>query len=266
MTKKVLVTVGALIALTAGGLLPLETAAAGFTDMMNPSRWFGGGHDDDYGPGPGYGPPYGGPGYGPPPYGMPPYGAPGYGAPGYGAPGYGYPAYGVPPGYAAGARGLAPARTPAPAKQEQPKSRSDVASSHRSGTDASSRSHGGGTIGDGDLPEYRPRSDLGPGSSYPGGSQPRSSVDYGGGSGWDSLPPYQGSKRSGAGSDYQSGTRYGQGQGYGGATTPRYASPSPSGTGPAGPAAGSASAVAPEADLGVRKNPGGRAAEYRDYH
>lgn len=79
-------------------------------NMMNPSKWMGGGNDrDDYydrgygygrGYGPGYG--YGGPGYG---YGGPGYG---YGAPGYGygGPGYGYgaPAYGYgAPGYGYGA-------------------------------------------------------------------------------------------------------------------------------------------------------------------
>jgi hypothetical protein len=81
-------------------------------NMMNPSKWFGGGNRDrdyyDYG-GPGYG--YGGPGYG---YGGPGYGygGPGwgYGAPGYGygAPGYGYgaPGYGYgAPGYGYGAPG-----------------------------------------------------------------------------------------------------------------------------------------------------------------
>ncbi len=86
--------------------------AAGFGDMFNPGRWFGGKKDDYYyddGP---YGGPYGG--YGP--YGAP-YGG-GYGAP-YGAPGYGYPAapgYAAPgyaaPGYAAP---MAPSTPSAPA-------------------------------------------------------------------------------------------------------------------------------------------------------
>ncbi|MBK5930765.1 hypothetical protein CCR82_09590 [Halochromatium salexigens] len=81
---------------------------AGFSDMFNPGRWFGGNDNDyyyddgpwgPYGDGPygapGYGP-YGGHGYGP--YGAPGYGGPGYGAPGYGAqaPTYGAPAYGAP--------------------------------------------------------------------------------------------------------------------------------------------------------------------------
>jgi hypothetical protein len=83
--------------------------AMDFGNMMNPSKWMGGGRDRDrdYLDGPGYG--YGGPGYGPgygwggPGYG---YGGPGYGyggpGYGYGAPGYGYggPAPGV-PGYGA---------------------------------------------------------------------------------------------------------------------------------------------------------------------
>jgi hypothetical protein len=86
------------IALLLTGLLGSPLAAAfDFGNMMNPSRWFGGGRDyhDDYydGPwGPGYGP---GPGY----YGAPPvYGAPGYAPPAYGAPAYGYaqPAYSAP--------------------------------------------------------------------------------------------------------------------------------------------------------------------------
>jgi hypothetical protein len=73
--------------------------AAGFGDMFNPGRWFGGNNDDDYyydGPYGGYGPgPYGVPGYG---YG--PYAAPGYGY-GYGALPYGY-APGLTPGVAPG--------------------------------------------------------------------------------------------------------------------------------------------------------------------
>jgi hypothetical protein len=90
-----------------------------FGNMMNPSKWMGGGRDRDrgdywdgrgYGPGYGYGGPgygWGGPGYGwgGPGYG---YGGPGYGwggpGYGYGGPGYGYGGlgYGVP---AAGAGG-----------------------------------------------------------------------------------------------------------------------------------------------------------------
>jgi hypothetical protein len=85
--------------------------AMDFGNMMNPSKWMGGGRDRDRGdywggPGYGYGGPgygwggpgygYGGPGYG---WGGPGYGwgGPGYGY-GYGAPGYGYggPRYGVP--------------------------------------------------------------------------------------------------------------------------------------------------------------------------
>ncbi len=79
------------------GYVPVAQAF-NFGDMMNPSRWMGGGrnrdrYDDgygDYGPyggGPWGGGPYGGP------YGGGPYGAPfgGYGVPGYGGPGYGAP-------------------------------------------------------------------------------------------------------------------------------------------------------------------------------
>jgi hypothetical protein len=87
--------------------------AMDFGNMMNPSKWMGGGKDRDRGdywggPGYGYGGPgygwggpgygWGGPGYG---YGGPGYGwgGPGYGY-GYGGPGYGYgygsPGYGVP--------------------------------------------------------------------------------------------------------------------------------------------------------------------------
>ena len=82
------------LALVTGG----EAAFAfDFGNMMNPSKWVGGGRDRDYDDGPwgrpGYG--YGGPGYG--------YGGPGYG---YGGPGYGYggPGYGYgAPGYGYGA-------------------------------------------------------------------------------------------------------------------------------------------------------------------
>ena len=84
-----------------------------FGNMMNPSKWMGGGNNDRYyGGGPGYG----GPGYG---YGGPGYGVGpgyGYGGPvGYGpGPGYGYggpggygpgPGYGGGPGYGYGGPG-----------------------------------------------------------------------------------------------------------------------------------------------------------------
>jgi hypothetical protein len=94
-------------------------------NMMNPSKWMGGGRDRDRyddGPwgGPGYG--YGGPGYG---YGGPGYG---YGGPGYGygGPGYGYggPGYGYGgPGYGYGGPGYgyaAPGAYGAPAGQGVP--------------------------------------------------------------------------------------------------------------------------------------------------
>ena len=92
-----------LSALASAGILGTSLAyspvsqAFDFGNMMNPSKWMGGGrdrYDDDYyddGPyGGSYGGPYGGPygrpygGYGPGPYGGGPYAPPGpYGAPGY---------------------------------------------------------------------------------------------------------------------------------------------------------------------------------------
>jgi hypothetical protein len=83
------------VVLGLGSLLLVTSAQAmDFGNMMNPSKWMGGGNNDRYyGGGPGYG----GPGYG---YGGPVgYGAgPGYG---YGGPGgYGAgPGYGGPGGY-----------------------------------------------------------------------------------------------------------------------------------------------------------------------
>lgn len=103
------------LTVTAGLLCAVPVYAFDMGNVMNPSKWMGGGndrdrYDDNYRyPGPGYG--YGGPGYPPPGYGAPGYGYgdPGYGAaPGY-APGYGVapgqgqaPAYGGAPGYPAG--------------------------------------------------------------------------------------------------------------------------------------------------------------------
>ena len=92
------------VALGLGSLLLVTGAQAmDFGNMMNPSKWMGGGNNDRYyGGGPGYGGPgygYGGPGAYGPGYG---YGGPGaYGAgPGYG---YGGPgAYGAGPGYGGG--------------------------------------------------------------------------------------------------------------------------------------------------------------------
>jgi len=97
-----------------GMLLASSATAMDFGNMMNPSKWMGGGKDrdryDDYYGGPGYGYPGGPYGYG----GAPGYGyggTPGYGyggAPGYGyggIPGYGYggaPGYGGTPGYGYG--------------------------------------------------------------------------------------------------------------------------------------------------------------------
>jgi hypothetical protein len=82
----------------------MDTAHAfGFGNMMNPSRWFGGGnrdrYDNDYYGAPPYG--YGYPGG----YAAPGYAAPGYTTPGYPAPGYGYGA----PAYPAPAAATAPA-------------------------------------------------------------------------------------------------------------------------------------------------------------
>ena len=90
-------------------LVANPAAAFDMGNMMNPSKWMGGGNNDrdrydDYYDGPGYG--YGGPGYGGPGYGYGGYGGPGYG--GYGGPGYGgyggpgYGGYGGGPGYGYG--------------------------------------------------------------------------------------------------------------------------------------------------------------------
>jgi hypothetical protein len=92
MRTKAILTLAAAAALGIGALAPVASPAKGMGDMMNPSKWFGGGRDDDYyrgGPGWGYpgGYGYGYPGYGYPGYGwggVPPYGWGGY-------PGYGYP-------------------------------------------------------------------------------------------------------------------------------------------------------------------------------
>lgn len=85
-------------------------------NMMNPSRWFGGGnrdYDDYYGYG--YGPyerygPYGEPGYGMPYGPPPPPGPPAQGAPYNFPPRYGYEAYGRPPA----PQGYAPTLHPQP--------------------------------------------------------------------------------------------------------------------------------------------------------
>lgn len=96
--------------------------AAGFGDMFNPGRWFGGNKNNDYDDY--YDGPYGGGPYGPPGYGG--YGVPGYG--GYGVPGYGYGAMpygyapgiapGVAPGYAAPAAAAPVAPAPAAGSQD----------------------------------------------------------------------------------------------------------------------------------------------------
>lgn len=95
MQRKAIVSLGAALALGIAALAPAPSVAAGFGDMMNPSKWFGGkgrDYDYDYYRGPGYGGWGGYPGYGYPAPGWggyPPYGWGGY-------PGYGYPGYGVP--------------------------------------------------------------------------------------------------------------------------------------------------------------------------
>ncbi len=125
MTKRGAVSMILGLTLATGGGSAL---AINFGDMMNPSKWMGGGKNRDYdddrwgGPGYGYGGPgwgYGGPGYG---YGGPGwgYGGPGYG---YGGPGYGYggPGYGYGgPAYGYGGQGYgAPAdRGPDPRRPE----------------------------------------------------------------------------------------------------------------------------------------------------
>jgi hypothetical protein len=107
--------VAILSAIAVGAATP--SFAFNFGDMMNPTKWMGGGRNRDSGyndgpwggPGygygaPGYGPGFGGPGYGG--YGGPGYGGyggpgyGGYGGPGYGGPGYG--GYGAPGGYPGG--------------------------------------------------------------------------------------------------------------------------------------------------------------------
>jgi hypothetical protein len=99
MTKQVLLR-RALVAIlaSAAASTSVPSSAFNFGDMMNPSRWMGGGRDRDYGYDDG---PWGGPGYG---YGY----GPGYGVPGYGYGGYpGYYGYGAP-----GLYGAPPVATP----------------------------------------------------------------------------------------------------------------------------------------------------------
>ncbi|MGB5835352.1 MAG: hypothetical protein WBG92_25655 [Thiohalocapsa sp.] len=127
--------------------------AAGFGDMFNPGRWFGGNDDDYYYDGPygqyGYGP-YGVPGYGPS-------GAPGYGY-GYGAMPYGY-GPGIAPGYGAPAAMApmiaAPAAATSDAKDQEIealKRRIDELEARQSGTPpASSAGEGGPSV-----PAFRP--------------------------------------------------------------------------------------------------------------
>lgn len=137
MKKKMIWSHAAILAV---GLASLPTApvvnAGGFNpmNMMNPSKWMGGGkrdryYDDDYYGGPYGGGPYGGPGWGGPGWGGP-YGGPGwggypgaFGAPGYGVAPYAGAPYGTPP-YAGRPYGGAPgysapaASEPAPSNRE----------------------------------------------------------------------------------------------------------------------------------------------------
>ncbi|MEA3410723.1 MAG: hypothetical protein U9R74_04195 [Pseudomonadota bacterium] len=105
-----------LVGAGSGGNSLVETVGAasfGPMNMMNPSRWFGGGNRDDDYYGSGYGAPYGSPGYWAPGYGAPP--AYGYGAP----PAGGYQqGYGAPPagGYQQGYGAAAPAEDPSAAR------------------------------------------------------------------------------------------------------------------------------------------------------
>jgi hypothetical protein len=113
MRAKHVVGVGAVIAAAVAGGYPTPSVAGGMGDMMNPSKWFGGGdrsRDYDYYRGPGYG--WGGyPGYGW--GGHPGYGWGGY--PGYG-PGYGWgvPGYAYPAQQQSGSAAAAPAPPPRP--------------------------------------------------------------------------------------------------------------------------------------------------------
>ncbi len=111
--------VGGALILLAGFLFAEGANAFDFGDMMNPSKWMGGGKNRhrDEGPwgGPGYGGYYGGPppaGYG---YGYRPYG-PGYGYGGAPVPGYGYGA----PGYPAGVTPYGASAAPAPRPAARP--------------------------------------------------------------------------------------------------------------------------------------------------
>jgi hypothetical protein len=109
-------SLAAVVAVT--GYVPVANAF-NFGDMMNPSRWMGGGRNrdryddyyDDYGP---YGGgPWGGGPWGGGPWGGGPYGGPGYGFPGaYGAP------YAAPP--------VAPVAPAAPAAPTQSSGGSEI--------------------------------------------------------------------------------------------------------------------------------------------
>jgi len=103
-------------------VMPDMAQAFGFGNMMNPSRWFGGGHDrydDDYYGAPPYG--YGYPGG----YAVPGYAAPGYTVPGYAPQGYAAPAYGY--GAPANTAPATPKSTPAAASKTPPVISSDEA-------------------------------------------------------------------------------------------------------------------------------------------
>ena len=163
-------------------LVPDMAGAEGFgpMNMMNPSRWFGGG-DRDYDA-----PYYADRGYGPPPpgYGPPPMGAPGYGyAPPPPVGGYGYTPPTAAPGY------TAPASTPTTTtsgvdsqtriRELEDRIRQLEAMLPAPGSSATTSNYGGGN--------YQP--DFAGGSYQPdssSGSYQPSSI---GSSGYPSIPP-----------------------------------------------------------------------------
>lgn len=113
MSRKSIVLVAAVAALTLGDLPMTNLAqAGGIFDMMNPSRWFGDNDRDYYRRGWGYGPGYYGGGWGGP-YGYPG----GWGGPWGGYPGgwgWGYPGHHAYPYVVAPSSGTTQQQQPAP--------------------------------------------------------------------------------------------------------------------------------------------------------
>lgn len=112
MSRKSIVLIAAVAALTLGDLPTTNLARAGVFDMMNPSRWFGD-NDRDYYYRRGYGPGYYG-GWGGPWGGYPG----GWGGPWGGYPGgwgWGYPGYHAYPYVVAPSAGASQQQQPAPA-------------------------------------------------------------------------------------------------------------------------------------------------------